>query len=196
MMRQEHYDRVVVWDRLARYPQLRHKTQVPRIDQVTLHWSLRSVGMTANAGVAAMRALYRRTGHQARRHFSGESLAAWKVREGDLVACSVTLSAGEAMAFLETWLVRVLPQRRSFEGRPASYVDQQGGISVPRTNPMRFPALEPRYERLHPRCSRPGLTRHLRRKGDTHDREVVRSLLTGRGFPLRGPESRRKERRR
>jgi len=182
MMRQEHYDRVVMWDRMNRYPSLRHVTQVPKIDGRHVHWSLRSVGMNADSTSAAMTALYRRTGHMARRHPSKASLAAWKLREGDRVACSVTRSRAEAMSFLETWRRTVLPQVRGLEGRSPSMIDRRGGVTIPRSNPMGFPALEPRYERLNPRCSRPGLVMNLRRTGETKP-EIVQSRLSGRGFP-------------
>jgi ribosomal protein L5 len=182
MSRLEHYERVVVWDRIARYPELVHATQVPKIDGLVLHWSLRSVGMNAESSVAAMTGLYRRTGHMPKVHKTTESLAVWKLREGDIVACSVSLSREEAMSFLETWMRLVLPQMRSFEGRSAKMIDSNGGVSFPRSNPMQFPSLEPMYERLNPRCSRPGLMMNLQIKG-AKNKAIVQSMLTGRGIP-------------
>lgn len=188
-MRQEQYDRVVRWDRMARYPERRHVTEVPKIRGRQLHWSLRSVGMNPDSTVAAMTALTRRTGHMAKMHTSTKSVAAWKLREGERVSCSVHRSASEAMSFLETWLLVVVPNTRSFEGMSSQHVDREGGVSLPIANPLLFPSLEPRYERLNPRCSRPGLSMTLEIGGSfrstptTKRSDVVKSMLTGLGIP-------------
>jgi ribosomal protein L5 len=185
---------VVMWDRLARYPELSHVNEVPRISGVTLHWSLRWVGFNGESCLAAMTGLYRRTGHQARVHRSTASVSSWKLREGEMVGCSVSLGREEGLEFIDAWLTRVLPHQRSFEGRSSGRLEahgedrgSRGGVTIPIPNPRQFPSLEPRYERMHPRCSRPGLSITIHRGGfaasDKRTLGPAKSLLTGVGVP-------------
>jgi ribosomal protein L5 len=158
-MRQEHYDRVVKWDRRAAYPHLSTVEMRPQVTGMDVFWSLRHVGMKPESRTGAWTALYRRTGHSPQMHRSEKSVASWRLREGDYVGLSVKRTAKEAMSFRETRVVRVIPQFRPFQGYSMSEIDARSGVcTLPILNPLAFSALESYYELLVPRCSEPGLS--------------------------------------
>lgn len=157
-MRQEHYDRVVKWDRMATYPHLSTVEMRPQVTGMDVFWSLRHVGMKPESRTGAWTALYRRTGHSPKMHRSEKSVASWRLREGDYVGLSVKRTAHEAMSFRETRVMRVIPQFRPFQGYSLSDIDARSGqCTLPILNPLAFSALESYYELLVPRCSEPGL---------------------------------------
>lgn len=115
-MRYEHYRRVVVWDRLQRFPHRKHKSMIPKIKKVTRVWSLIGVGFKPEYVPAAWTGLERITGQKPVRVKTKKSVAQRRLKEGDPVACMVSVTGKRAYDRREQWEVRVLPEIRPFSG--------------------------------------------------------------------------------
>lgn len=185
-----HYQNVLIWNRRAQFPERTHKSMIPKVTHIHIHWSRRELGMTPETITGAWCGLFSMTGHDPKIHYSTSSVAAWRLREGDIVGISVILRGEEAMDFRSTVVNVVLPQVRPFEGFSTSTVDNAGNCTLPRSNPLLFPSLQPNYERFRPLTLRSGLTITLHTNsaaaGGTNERIIARSLslLTGLGRPM------------
>lgn len=74
------------------------------------------------------------------------SVAAFKIREGMPIGCSVTLRGRRMWDFLDRFLTIALPRIRDFRGVPRSSFDGQGNYSVGIREQIIFPEID--YNRL------------------------------------------------
>ena len=199
-MMKEHFKNVVSWNRMTMKDgsSIIHMTDgrsdvlVPELRQIKLHWTMRSVGMTAQSMTAAKCALSLRTGNHVRVHRSSKSVAAWRLRMGDTVSVSSMIQDEPMYEFMDMRTTMVIPQFRPFNGYLMDCVDNAGNCTLPMMMPMAFPQIESNYELLIPLCSRPGMSvtiyTNSSRFGGTTDeiRERSLKLLTGLGVPFVG----------
>lgn len=190
-IREHHYRNVIVWNRRAQFPERKHKSQVPKVTHIYLHWSRRGIGMTPEVMTGVWCALYAMTRKVPKLRISSSSVASWRLRKGELVGLTVTLHGDDAMDFRDTVVNTVLPQMRPFEGYSIHTIDKAGNCTLPRPNPLLFPALQPHYERYRPRAHRGGLSMTIHTNaaaaGGTKNQILARSLsmLTGLSRPLK-----------
>jgi len=70
------------------------------------------------------------------------SVAAFKVREGMAVGCTVTLRGRRMWEFLDRFLNVALPRIRDFRGVPRTSFDGQGNYSVGLREQLIFPEID------------------------------------------------------
>lgn len=115
-MRYEHYKRVVQWDLIQRFPYRTQRDNVPKIQKVTIVWSLIGLGFQSQYVPAAWTALNRISGQIPQVLYTKKSVAQRRLKEGDPVGCIVTITGKDAYDRIEQWLVRVFPEMRPFYG--------------------------------------------------------------------------------
>ena len=85
------------------------------------------------------------TGQQAQLRKAKESIAGFKVREGDIVGLRVTLRRAKAVDFFERLITIVLPRVRDFGGLALSAVDHGGTLNVGVREQVVFPEISPEH---------------------------------------------------
>jgi len=83
------------------------------------------------------------TGQQAQVRKAKESIAGFKVREGQIVGLRVTLRREKAVDFFERLITIVLPRVRDFAGLEHSAIDQGGTLNVGVRDHLVFPEISP-----------------------------------------------------
>lgn len=83
------------------------------------------------------------TGQQPQVRKAKESIAGFKLREGDIVGLRVTLRREKAVDFFERLITIVLPRVRDFVGLEHSAIDQGGTLNVGIRDHYVFPEVSP-----------------------------------------------------
>lgn len=79
-----------------------------------------------------------------------KSIAAFKIREGQVVGMKVTLRGKRMYDFLHKLIAATFPRMRDFHGIPATTLDAQGNMSFGFPEHMVFPEIRPdEIERVH-----------------------------------------------
>jgi large subunit ribosomal protein L5 len=90
-----------------------------------------------------MRDLASVTGQQPQVRKAKESIAGFKVREGQIVGLRVTLRGRKMVDFFERLITIVLPRVRDFNGLELSAIDQGGTLNVGVRDQLVFPEITP-----------------------------------------------------
>jgi large subunit ribosomal protein L5 len=72
-----------------------------------------------------------------------KSIASFKVREGMIMGCKVTLRGKKMYDFLDRLVNLTLPRTRDFKGIPLKSVDQNGNLSLAIREHIVFPEVSP-----------------------------------------------------
>jgi large subunit ribosomal protein L5 len=83
------------------------------------------------------------TGQQPHVRRAKESIAGFKLREGQIVGLRVTLRREKAVDFFERLITIVLPRVRDFGGLELSAIDQGGTLNVGVRDHLVFPEISP-----------------------------------------------------
>ncbi len=83
------------------------------------------------------------TGQQPQLRRAKESIAGFKLREGQIVGLRVTLRQEKAVDFFERLITIVLPRVRDFSGLEHSAIDQGGTLNVGIRDHLVFPEISP-----------------------------------------------------
>jgi large subunit ribosomal protein L5 len=83
------------------------------------------------------------TGQQPQLRRAKESIAGFKLREGQIVGLRVTLRQEKAVDFFERMITIVLPRVRDFSGLEHSAIDQGGTLNVGIRDHLVFPEISP-----------------------------------------------------
>ncbi len=106
-----------------------NKMQTPRVQKIVL-----SVGTgklkDKNKVELIQDRLARITGQKTAARGAKKSIAAFKVREGDIVGYQVTLRGGRMQDFLEKLIHVALPRTRDFRGIKPTAIDDMGNITI------------------------------------------------------------------
>lgn len=145
-MRQEHYKRVVAWDRRMKFPYRKSAQEVPSVKKVTRMWTLIGLGFQPKWIPAAWTALDLMTGQKPKRVYTKKSVAQRRLKEGDPIGCQVTVTGKEAYDRREQWTRRVFPEVRPFNGLKSGIVDKGGQRTFHMEQPGVIPARTPYYE--------------------------------------------------
>lgn len=156
-MRYDHYQRVVQWDLIQRFPNRKNGNHVPKVKKVTRVWSLIGLGFQPQYVPAAWTALDLMTGQKPVILSTKKSVAQIRLKEGDPVGCMVSVTGKSAYDRREQWSVRVFPEVRPFSGfqvRQGSkngrgttgIVDERGQLTFHMEQPGVIPARASYYE--------------------------------------------------
>ncbi|GAB4312812.1 MAG: 50S ribosomal protein L5 [Candidatus Sumerlaeia bacterium] len=123
------YDSAIV-EALQEKFQYRNRMQVPRLVKIVVNMGIGDAARDAKALEAAMNDLSQITGQKPRLNRCRKSIAAFKVREGMPVGCSVTLRGRRMYSFLERLINAAIPRIRDFRGLPVNSFDGRGNYNM------------------------------------------------------------------
>jgi len=124
-----HYTKAVV-PALQEKFKFANKMMLPRISKVTLNMGVGEGTRDIKVLEAAEADLMAIAGQKPRRTTARMSIAAFKVREGMPVGCSVTLRGNRMWEFLHRLIFVALPRVRDFRGIPPKAFDGRGNYSM------------------------------------------------------------------
>lgn len=148
-----HYKRIICPDYILQYP-VNNIMQIPYIEKIVLNSSSKAVIQNKKAHLPALLALKVISGQISKNTWARKSIAAFKLREKNLLGCKVTLRAASLYVFLEKLIMDVLPRiklhqeytKDKYNENLRSYLDKNGNYNVGVSDPFFFRELETDYE--------------------------------------------------
>lgn len=196
-MRYEHYERVVRWDRRARFPERGHEVERPGLEKVTRIWGRKGHGFELEMVAGACSGRRMRTGRVPEVVYTKSSVAGRRLKKGDPVGCMVKESGKEAYGRREKRRVIGRAEIRPFEGlgeQGKGTVDKRGKVSFHVSQPGVRRQRRPHYEDYYKLVNEKGgksCGRYRSRETGAKTKEVGRARREGRRRP-RGSRKGRK----
>lgn len=156
---------------------LKNVHQVPRLEKIVVNVGLGRAKDDKKTIEAAKNTLRKITGQAPVETVAKNSIAGFKLREGNMIGLKLTLRGERMYEFMDRLINIVLPRLRDFHGVSAKAFDKQGNYSVGMTDQSVFPELT--FEET---TTPHGLQVVFVIKGQ--DREHSRALLTKFGMPF------------
>lgn len=120
---------------------LKNINEVPRLEKVVVNSGLGRAKDDKKLLEAATNTLRKITGQQPVETVARNSIAGFKLREGNKVGLKVTLRGDRMYEFLDRLVNLVLPRLRDFHGVSLRAFDRQGNYSIGFTEQSVFPEL-------------------------------------------------------
>lgn len=117
---------------------MKNVMQSPKIEKVVVNVGVGSFSDKKKIDLAEDR-LSKITGQKVVRRGAKQSVAAFKVREGDTVGLSVTLRGEKMWSFLDKLLNIALPRTKDFRGLSDTGIDEMGNYSIGLKEHIVFP---------------------------------------------------------
>lgn len=115
--------------------------QVPKLEKVIVNIGLGKAKDDKKMMEVAMNTLRKITGQQPMETFAKNSIAGFKLREGNKIGLKVTLRGERMYEFTDRLITIVLPRLRDFHGVSKKAFDKQGNYSLGLTDQSVFPEL-------------------------------------------------------
>lgn len=103
--------------------------QAPKIEKVVVSVGTGKVDDKAKIALIQDR-LARITGQKAAPRAAKQSIASFKLRQGDTIGYQVTLRGARMLSFLDKLIHIALPQTRDFRGLKTTAIDEMGNITL------------------------------------------------------------------
>lgn len=141
----EHYDTTV---RKALQEQFGYANpmQVPKLEKIVINMGVGEASQDAKKIEAAVAELTAIAGQKPVVTRAKKSIAGFKLREGQVVGCKVTLRRGQMYEFLDRLVNIALPRVRDFRGVPGKSFDGRGNYSLGLKEQIVFPEIN--YDRV------------------------------------------------
>jgi large subunit ribosomal protein L5 len=120
---------------------LKNPHQVPRLEKIVVNSGLGKAKDEKRIMEVATNTLRKITGQQPIVTVAKNSIAGFKLREGDKSGLKVTLRGEKMYEFTDRVITTVLPRLRDFHGVSAKAFDGQGNYSIGFTDQSVFPEL-------------------------------------------------------
>ncbi len=120
---------------------LKNFHQAPKLEKVIVNIGLGKAKDDKKILEVATNTLRKITGQQPVETIAKNSIAGFKLREGNKVGLKVTLRGDRMYEFVDRIITLVLPRLRDFHGVSAKAFDQQGNYSLGFTDQSVFPEL-------------------------------------------------------
>ncbi|TAH33201.1 50S ribosomal protein L5 [Candidatus Saccharibacteria bacterium] len=120
---------------------LANAQQVPKLEKIVLNVGLGRAKDDKKVIETAKNTLRKITGQEPLETVAKNSIAGFKLREGNMIGLKVTLRGAKMYEFLDRFVNIVLPRLRDFHGVSAKAFDKQGNYSVGMTDQSVFPEL-------------------------------------------------------
>ncbi len=135
-----HYDTVV---RKALQTEFDYKNpmQVPKLEKIVINMGVGEAAQDAKKIDSALAELTAITGQKPVVTRAKKSIAQFKLREGQVVGCKVTLRADRMYEFLDRLVNIALPRVRDFRGVPGKSFDGRGNYSLGLKEQIVFPEI-------------------------------------------------------
>lgn len=115
--------------------------QAPKLEKVIVNIGLGKAKDDKKMMQVAANTLRKITGQQPMETFAKNSIAGFKLREGNKIGLKVTLRGEKMYEFTDRLITIVLPRLRDFHGVSAKAFDKQGNYSIGLTDQSVFPEL-------------------------------------------------------
>ncbi|MBF0279600.1 MAG: 50S ribosomal protein L5 [SAR324 cluster bacterium] len=152
--------------------------QIPTIKKVVLNMGLGEAIQNPKVVEAAVEQLSQIAGQKAVVTRARKSIASFKLREGMLIGCRVSLRSTRMWEFLERLITVALPRVRDFRGLPPKAFDGSGNYTMGVKEQLIFPEIN--YDKID---NIRGM--NITIVTSTNSDEEAKALLEGLGFPFR-----------
>ncbi len=142
---QEYYHKTVVPDLVKRFG-YKSVMQVPRITKITLNMGVGEALVDKKVIDSAMADMEKISGQKPVVTRARKSVANFKVREGWVVGCKVTLRRAYMYELLDRLIQIAIPRARDFRGLPPRAFDGQGNYSMGVREQIIFPEID--YDKI------------------------------------------------
>lgn len=115
--------------------------QVPRLEKIVVNVGLGRAKEDKKTIEAAKNTLRKITGQEPVETVAKNSIAGFKLREGNMIGLKLTLRGERMYEFMDRFINIVLPRLRDFHGVNNKAFDKQGNYSVGMTDQSVFPEL-------------------------------------------------------
>lgn len=115
--------------------------QVPKLEKIVVNIGLGRAKDDKKVLEAAANTLRKITGQQPIQTIAKQSIASFKLREGNVIGLKVTLRDQRMYEFMDRLVNVVLPRLRDFHGVSLKAFDKQGNYSLGFTEQSAFPEL-------------------------------------------------------
>src|SRR5665213_4393541 len=126
---------------LTKELELKNSHQAPKINKIVLNVGLGKALTEKKIMDVATNTLRKITGQQPIETTAKNSIAAFKLREGNKIGLKVTLRGERMYEFMDHVINLVLPRLRDFHGVSLKAFDRQGNYSLGFTDQSVFPEL-------------------------------------------------------
>lgn len=120
---------------------LKNVHQVPRLEKIVVNVGLGRAKEDKKTIDAAKNTLRKITGQEPVETVAKNSIAGFKLREGNMIGLKMTLRSTRMYEFMDRLINIVLPRLRDFHGVSAKAFDKQGNYSIGMTDQSVFPEL-------------------------------------------------------
>ncbi|HSW85732.1 MAG TPA: 50S ribosomal protein L5 [Candidatus Saccharimonadales bacterium] len=134
------YDNAIIKD-LQKELELKNPHQVPRLDKIVINIGLGKAKDDKKTFEAATNTLRKISGQQPLSTAAKNSIAGFKLREGNKIGLKVTLRGNRMYEFADRVINLVLPRLRDFHGVNKRSFDQQGNFAIGFIDQSVFPEL-------------------------------------------------------
>ncbi|MBW7930829.1 MAG: 50S ribosomal protein L5 [Gammaproteobacteria bacterium] len=138
---QQYYEQEVV-GRLQKELGLTNVAEVPRISKITLNMGVGEAINDKKIVDKAMQDMAMISGQKPVPTLARKSVAAFKIREGQVIGCKVTLRRHRMYEFLDRLISVAIPRIRDFRGLNARSFDGQGNYSLGIQEQIIFPEID------------------------------------------------------
>jgi large subunit ribosomal protein L5 len=121
--------------------ELKNPHQVPRLEKIVLNIGLGRAKDDKKVIETAKNTLRKITGQEPIETIAKNSIAGFKLREGNMIGLKITLRGERMYEFMDRFINIVLPRLRDFHGVNAKAFDKQGNFSVGMNDQSVFPEL-------------------------------------------------------
>lgn len=121
--------------------QLNNPHQIPKLEKIAINVGLGRAKDDKRLMEVATNTLRKITGQQPLTTVAKNSIAGFKLREGNPIGLKVTLRGDQMYEFMDRLINVVLPRLRDFHGVSAKSFDKSGNYSLGMTDQSVFPEL-------------------------------------------------------
>ncbi|MBI3444551.1 MAG: 50S ribosomal protein L5 [Magnetospirillum sp.] len=136
-----HYD-TVVKPALQKEFSYKNPMQVPKLEKIVINMGVGEAAQDAKKIESAIAELTLLAGQKPVVTKAKKSIAQFKLREGQVVGCKVTLRAERMYEFLDRLINIALPRVRDFRGVPGKSFDGRGNYSLGLKEQIVFPEID------------------------------------------------------
>lgn len=115
--------------------------QVPRVEKIVINIGLGKAKDDKKIIETAKNTLRKVTGQEPQETVAKNSIAGFKLREGNMIGLKLTLRGERMYEFMDRLINIVLPRLRDFRGVSVKAFDKQGNYSIGLTDQSVFPEL-------------------------------------------------------
>jgi large subunit ribosomal protein L5 len=138
-LKQRYYDEIQ--GQLKEQLELDNIMQVPRLEKISVNMGVGEAALNKKAIEGAMEDMAIITGQKPAITRAKKSLASFKLREGQIVGCRVTLRGDRMYEFLDRVISLATPRIRDFRGLPEKSFDGRGNYTFGVTEQLIFPEI-------------------------------------------------------